>query len=756
MIGLSIIRQNAKKGKVFKRFLMSYLVILLIPLALFLFILSKTTNSMEKSAKDNNLVLLNQAQSVIDSRMKKIYNAITNISYNSGINNVINSDKAIDTNIDNYYMLSKDLSAFNQADEEVYIYSSALDILLSSHGCYTYLDKIYGSVLQYDDMNYAEFRKEILNGRFQNKLFEAKDCKVNSESDRYILYMQSLPLVADTSKSGNIIYFIKESSILKYMEGINISKDGFACIVTPDNKVITGVGNIVDNPLSLVRQDKKGYSEQIINGEKLLVTSVKSNYNNWVYIAAVPKKVVLSDANSIKLTICILLLVYMLFGILVSCAFAFKNFKPLKDIFVLIKKSLGENQSSYDEYELLTEYVETINSDNIRLSQSLDGYMPMIKSTLINRLIRGEFNTLDEINDFIGSKPDIVCHKLYCSAVIDIYSQLSSFDETDMNELTLRRVIIKEAIAQLIQYKFVFSYVDVTKIGILFYSDEVNDVKLLKQIRVFFEEMSNKISSKYKAGINVGIGNSCDHVLQASFSYLQANEALRIAYKTKKPIIFYDTHSDTEEGYYFPDNLSNSLVQAVHNGNIKQVKNTLKILDVENFERRNLMESCAKDLLLSIRLTISKIQGIGDLTLPDNMKNNHDIFYFYSKEILSVCNTSSNLIYNRNKTIHTDVLNFIDNNYKNSDLCLTMIAVKFELSEPYVSYLLKKSFGINFSTYLEKKRIDEAKSLLSKGGYPIQEVAKMVGYNSSHSFRRAFKKVTNINPSDVQNVPQIN
>jgi AraC-like DNA-binding protein len=70
-----------------------------------------------------------------------------------------------------------------------------------------------------------------------------------------------------------------------------------------------------------------------------------------------------------------------------------------------------------------------------------------------------------------------------------------------------------------------------------------------------------------------------------------------------------------------------------------------------------------------------------------------------------------------------------------------------ERPEKYISQLFKEVTGINLSDHLEKIRMDHAASLLKDNEFTVDEIASRVGYNSSHSFRRAFKRVTGISPS---------
>ncbi|MNW14569.1 Urease operon transcriptional activator [compost metagenome] len=55
--------------------------------------------------------------------------------------------------------------------------------------------------------------------------------------------------------------------------------------------------------------------------------------------------------------------------------------------------------------------------------------------------------------------------------------------------------------------------------------------------------------------------------------------------------------------------------------------------------------------------------------------------------------------------------------------------------------------GINFSDYLEDLRMTLAKELLAETELPVFEIAERVGYSSSNTFCRAFKRINGVSTS---------
>lgn len=88
-----------------------------------------------------------------------------------------------------------------------------------------------------------------------------------------------------------------------------------------------------------------------------------------------------------------------------------------------------------------------------------------------------------------------------------------------------------------------------------------------------------------------------------------------------------------------------------------------------------------------------------------------------------------------------NVLRFIGENYANPDMSLTYTAMHFGLTEQYLSESFKRRVGMNFSTYLERTRVEKAQEMLRSSAWNVQQIAQAVGYANIRTFRRAYSRV---------------
>lgn len=84
------------------------------------------------------------------------------------------------------------------------------------------------------------------------------------------------------------------------------------------------------------------------------------------------------------------------------------------------------------------------------------------------------------------------------------------------------------------------------------------------------------------------------------------------------------------------------------------------------------------------------------------------------------------------------------------NLTLASLLAKTGYSYPYLSRLFRKKFGISPLAYLNKIRMDRAKSLLADTLLPINEISREVGMDNAAYFARLFARDSGCSPSEYR------
>ena len=224
---------------------------------------------------------------------------------------------------------------------------------------------------------------------------------------------------------------------------------------------------------------------------------------------------------------------------------------------------------------------------------------------------------------------------------------------------------------------------------------------------------------------------------------------------------FSDSHQNRTI-FYFPVNIELRLINLVKAGMAKQCNELFDYIVSKNIVERSLSTHMKTQFFNELSGTYLKIlEQIDDhtkFTRDDEPvlsrmifnANNGNGFDILRELYLSICTC-----FHENRKGHGEkrkrgIIEYIDGRYKDKMLCLAAISNHFKLSESYFSRFFKEQFGETFSSYLEKFRIDRAKQLLISTDLSVDMIGGKTGYCNTRSFRRAFKRITGINPKSYK------
>ncbi len=101
------------------------------------------------------------------------------------------------------------------------------------------------------------------------------------------------------------------------------------------------------------------------------------------------------------------------------------------------------------------------------------------------------------------------------------------------------------------------------------------------------------------------------------------------------------------------------------------------------------------------------------------------------------------------------ILNLIvmQKKYKDKDYSAKKLAVDLGTNTRYVSAVVNVKFHMNYTSFVNKYRIEEAMSILTDKRYQnlrIEEVSDMVGFSNRQSFYASFYRIMGITPREYR------
>lgn len=102
----------------------------------------------------------------------------------------------------------------------------------------------------------------------------------------------------------------------------------------------------------------------------------------------------------------------------------------------------------------------------------------------------------------------------------------------------------------------------------------------------------------------------------------------------------------------------------------------------------------------------------------------------------------------RNYTIQKAIC-YIREHY-GEELSLELLADHLDITPEYLSTLFNREVGINFSIFVKRFRISQAKRLLKGTDKKIYEISQEIGYHDPKYFNRVFKEEIGVSPGDYR------
>lgn len=98
---------------------------------------------------------------------------------------------------------------------------------------------------------------------------------------------------------------------------------------------------------------------------------------------------------------------------------------------------------------------------------------------------------------------------------------------------------------------------------------------------------------------------------------------------------------------------------------------------------------------------------------------------------------------------------FICEHYSDPNLSVPAICEFVNISVQHLSRLFRQKLDMTITEYLNNQRVEHAKKLLIESRHTAASISEQVGYNSSITFNRNFKKIVGMTPSTFRSIHSI-
>lgn len=760
---INLLSVRASKKYLLKYFI-TYCTVLTIPLVIGYVYYINTYNIVYSDAINENNTILRQASSILEQRFEEADSMADQIISNShvsafqGIKNPLqypNSYSIIRTR--------DSLTNYNTSNKFVwnyFIFFNKSEMVINNQITYTY-EQFYKRYMSFKGVPYKEWYGKMtenlcesgLSGEIEAELYNFTP----SGTVGMTMVTYSKPLISYGQNDGIVMLVINKKDITDLLSSINTYDGGVTYIENKAGNIITYFSGqkcdiqAVKAAVNKSFSESESTSEISINGKKMMVNYIKTN-NGFKYVAVQSKKVVLEKANNLKLIIYIVLLISVLLGTLISYFMAKRSAKPLQDILNNIQIS----EISEDIFKNIKYTISELGDNNSNLKRTIDEQVPILKTTFLTRLIKGEFNSQEEIEKVARCIRLNFKGRVYCIIIFRFDTDLNNYDTVELTIVNSFKQLLRETLSRVVPDALICD-LDEEQLVMLVDYPALQQGQLNPYIEDVAARLKQDMPKNLFESLLISCGNIVEQLIDIPVSFEKAKLAFKINSANRHSnILWYAGTGNYTVNYYFPTDLQAKLINNVKAGDKGAVKTILNTLFTKNFMDSNLSTSLHKLFIYELLGVIIKLWnqiGFDENTYKYIISNTDNIDkYSELKQIKIItdsyymlCEIMNGQSDKQNLNTNNQIIEYINQYYHDCNISLASIADKFNMNESYLSYIFKQQSGIKLSSYIENLRIQKAKELLGSTALPISEIAIKTGYLSTNTFCRAFKRVTGIN-----------
>lgn len=719
----------------------SYSVFLLIILILFFYLYHSTMdnvrnsyNQQEKSTFISNAELFEKDLNIMNVYCRQLLQ-------NDDFRKLMAYDDTEGAFFDLGYKLATTLSTDVYPEsllpiEEVYCYLPNTGYILSPN-YFISEARYYDWMKRYSKEGYEDWLKALTTPEFHNR-FIAMDSIAPNYSKDYFMYIINMNDLFYMEANAVVCFVLEKNELASLFDNLkDIDNNCSLMILNKDLLPILTIGEIYpENPdTSSSLEFLNDFADYEQSGLTFTIGTYHSSGTYYTYYYTFPSFERTSNVSTRKIIYLSVFTLCFLLGSALIILFSKRNVQPI--------------------IELGNELHEAVEAQN-HLQEMVDNQRPIICKSYVRQLLSGMVTSeaeLSYIKDYLGlTDPSLYYNGLYIVA----YNNTNDSD-TFVNESMTTEEFNQTVLEALQNYfglpLYCFHPAD-RAYGILLSCLERDEKVFIFKVHETIVSLHNYLLDTYGIWLFAGIGKNTPYLMNVWESYQQATDAA--SYISKNYFFFpYEFIKKDSNVFYYPAEISTKLIHFITTGNTPQVLELFNLIHQENIEERSLPINILKFLLSDIRNTLLKARFALPSTVPaektqllDERFNQHVTFKLCEDIALTLCE-----LFNT-KTEDTNLIatieKYIESNYMDPSMGLNKISDEFQISESYFSHLFKEKTGVNFSTYLENIRMNEAVRLIKETDISLNELYISVGYNNANTFRRAFKKTYGVTPSSMR------
>lgn len=761
------------QNKIFFRFLLSYVLIILIPLTLLIYAYFQNLAVMEENFKSSGMASLENFKTYLDEKCESIKQYSSVISNNKVVNSYTSKEGPMDDKSsvvsinDVRETLSQSFLSNNFVDS-LFLYFPKSGVVITPGNTSFDYQKFYGYYFSYGNYSADEFFAMLDTQPHFNTFWPSTQVKMQpayskpeENQKKGFLYMQSFP--PNSTPKGQLVMVVFLDEIERRL--LTVTEEWGADIYVTNEKGTLFYSTNSENPLPQdIAALSSGDNEEMHRKNSNYVMQVKSNVNKWSYVMKIPESVISDKLMSSKVLLTVYIILAVLVAVGMALVFTIRNTRPIMNALSIVREWNMENGArtadDSNDIEYLSSSLQNLYQNSEEVKANLSRQAPLLRNTFVKSLLDGTMMDSGEIDWYLRQLGFSPLKGTLLVLMIEIGCPGAETDQDIIGKLNMLKVVCEKVFLKLFQTDVYFYDNDFSTRTLIFSVETAKDeADARERIGRTAKNLTDQINMEFGFFPFFAAGSFAAGYEEIALSYGVAEAALSNALRPEGTYILWPENSDNSAASYCSlGRYEGILTGALRAGNYQEFRCILNDVYQNNFVRQQSSLDLAEMLISQVKSLLLKVID----TLPGNTDNLLKSVFeikdvariddaFRKVELLAeqLCKAIEDGKNEKVGKLMSSIRRYVDENYSDSQLNLNNAAYHFNISASYLSQLFKDSIGKNFSKYLEDLRIETACQYLLKD-MPVNLVAERVGYNSVYVFRTAFKREMGVLPGSYK------
>lgn len=748
-----------KSRTVSKRWFISYLLILMIPLVICGTSYIAIHNKTKEETKRYNEVVLSQLKDKMEYVTLSQQKLFASVTLNSHINEIHLLPQGSKKRFHFANDLRKSLDSSMLSEpmvESTVLYFKNIDMAITPSSYFDGLN-LYNTYFN-KALSKEEFQKLINGTGYFNEIFL---CDTDSGEQKIIVIQNIADYNNRNDNIATMCIVLNKQYLLQTIENMNLPQESFVTILDNKNEILLSTDPSKSDDIDFKMFNETAPSNTSFEQGANIFSYTYSQYNKLKFVLVSSKTENMRTLIFVRTLTIFTLTITFILGLLLCFFIARKNYSPLKKIIEQIENA-GDNQlkKEVNEFDFISEYFSSTQSDLEEKDLLVKMQKKAISDNLLYRILKekklpsGSDKT--DLSSFeIDFENDSFVVTLISPSNIELILQkskdLSVKTASDFFNLILTGILNK--LGEDFYRYFVIDADDAVAVLFVIKPQNYNSSD---EITLLIQNCSDYVKTQFGFSLTAGISakNSGENSIHKC--YKQALHALSYAkFFNVHTVTTFESISTSNNIYAFSIEQEMQLLNFVRSGdNTKACALINEILD-HSIKNSNSDINATKVLIYDIFASLMKSNSnvdnsVFDLKQLDVMLEEHTVqeLYAYIKEkINTLCQANEEHNAQNTGSIEKLIYKYIEENYHDRNLSVTMIGDHFKTTPAYLSKIFKTRTNQSILDYINYCRVKKSKEYILSGEYTLDKIATLVGYWDARALLRAFKKVEGITPS---------